>query len=267
MAAGALRPIIWPFWSAPWTGGVSRETTARRSLSCAARARPSPFRSGPKAHRSGTLSSPPTLPGEAHAWDTSPTTGKCRPLVAAMAQGRARPLSSPRPDRRSMSLLFAAIGPVITARAEVTFGLYDAVGSATPHPVLVGGVIWTVAAGIDRGITWAFVGGLVLDSLLGRPLGVSPFSLLIAVGGAALIAQPFPRLRLIAPIVAVPVLSLVSSVVLLGLTAAVQQTPVVADPLTLLTPGALYDGLLGLFIGPLAVVVHDRRAATERVDW
>ena len=103
-----------------------------------------------------------------------------------------------------MSLLFAAIGATVTALVEATLAQYIKVGDAAPHPVLVGGVIWTIAAGIDRGITWAFVGGLVLDSLLGRPLGVSAFALLAAVGGAALIAQPFPRLRLVAPVVAVP---------------------------------------------------------------
>jgi rod shape-determining protein MreD len=166
-----------------------------------------------------------------------------------------------------MSLLFAAIGAVITALAEVTFGLYDAVGSATPHLVLVGGVIWTIAAGIDRGLTWAFVGGLVLDSLIGRSLGVSSFALLVAVGGATLIAAPFPRLRLVAPIVAVPLMSLVYSGLVLGITAAVQQTALPDDPLGLITPGALYDGVLGLFIGPLVITLHERRAATERVDW
>ena len=166
-----------------------------------------------------------------------------------------------------MSLLFAAIGAVIAALAEVTFGLYDAVGSATPHPVLVGGVIWTIAAGIDRGLTWAFVGGLVLDSLLGRPLGVSSFALLVAVGGASLVAQPFPRLRLVAPIVAVPTMSIVYSALLLGLMAAAQQTGLPRDPLTLVAPGALYDGVLGLFIGPLVVTLRDRRATAERPDW
>jgi rod shape-determining protein MreD len=167
-----------------------------------------------------------------------------------------------------MSLLFAAIGATITALVEVTLASsYIAVGSATPHPVLVGGVIWTIAAGIDRGITWAFVGGLVLDSLLGRPLGVSAFALLVAVGGAALIAQPFPRLRLVAPIVAVPILSIVNSLVLLGLTETARQGAFLADPLALVTPGALYDGILGMFIGPLVILVHDRRRATERVDW
>jgi rod shape-determining protein MreD len=166
-----------------------------------------------------------------------------------------------------MSLLFAAIGATIFALVEVTLGPHIAVGEASPHPVLVGGVIWTIAAGIDRGISWAFVGGLVLDSLLGRPLGVSSFALLVAVGGAALVAQPFPRLRLVAPIVAVPILSLVNSFLILGLTAAARQGGPVSDPLALLTPGALYDGILGMFLGPLVVLVHDRRTATERVDW
>ena len=167
-----------------------------------------------------------------------------------------------------MSLLFAATGATIAALLEVTLGSsYIRVGDAMPHPVLVGGVIWTIAAGINRGISWAFVGGFVLDSLLGRPLGVSSFALLVAVGGAALIAQPFPRLRLVAPVVAVPLLSLVNSLLILGLSAAAQQSGMVSDPLTLLTPGAIYDGILGMFLGPLAVVLHDRRSATERVDW
>lgn len=166
-----------------------------------------------------------------------------------------------------MSLLFAAIGATVTALVEVTLGHYIVVGDASPHPVLVGAVIWTIAAGIDRGITWAFVGGLVLDSLLGRPLGVSSLALLVSVGGAALIAQPFPRLRLVAPIVAVPILSLVNSVLIVALMAAVRQTGTINDPVSLFMPGVLYDGILGMFLGPLVVLVHDRRTGSERLDW
>ena len=166
-----------------------------------------------------------------------------------------------------MSLLFAAIGATVTALVEVTLGEYLKVGGVTPHPVLVGAVIWTIAAGIDRGITWAFVGGLVLDSLIGRPLGVSAFALLASVGGAALIAQPFPRLRLVAPVVAVPILSLVNSVLIMSLTAAARPGADLPDPLSLLLPGVIYDGIIGMFVGPLAVMLHDRRAATERLEW
>ena len=166
-----------------------------------------------------------------------------------------------------MSLLFAAIGATVAALVEVTLDRYIAVGDAAPHPVLVGCVIWTIAAGIDRGITWAFVGGLVLDSLLARPLGVSAFALLVAAGGAGLIAQPFPRLRLVAPVVAVPIFSFVASMLILGLTAAARPGSSIPDPVNLLIPGVIYDGILGMFIGPIAVMLHDRRVTTERVDW
>src|ERR1043165_5547806 len=119
-----------------------------------------------------------------------------------------------------MSLLFAAIGATIPALVEVSVVPYIRAGAVGPHPVLIGGVIWTIAAGIDRGIAWAFVGGLVLDSLLGRSLGTSALALLLAVGAAGLVARPFPRLRLVAPIVAVPILSLGYSILVAAVTSA-----------------------------------------------
>jgi len=166
-----------------------------------------------------------------------------------------------------MGLLFAAIGATVAALLEASLAPYIAVGNAAPHPVLIGGVIWTVVAGIDRGVTWAFVGGLVLDSLLFRPLGGSAFALLVAVGGAAAIARPFPRLRLVAPIVAVPVLSIVYSMILVGIATALQPGFSYPDPAGSFVPDALYDALLGMFIGPLAVTLHDRRAVVERAEW
>lgn len=166
-----------------------------------------------------------------------------------------------------MGLLFAAIGATVAALLEASLVPYITVGEAGPHPVLLGGVIWTIVAGIDRGITWAFVGGIVLDSLLGRPLGGSAFALLVAVGGAALVARPFPRLRLVAPVVAIPILSIVYSVILMGLTAAAQPGLPVPNLLQLAIPDALYDAIAGMFLGPLAMTLHDRRLAAERVDW
>jgi rod shape-determining protein MreD len=171
-----------------------------------------------------------------------------------------------------MSLLLAAIGATVIALVEATLAPYVNVpfttgGFAGPHPLLIGGVIWTIAAGIDRGITWAFVGGLVLDSLLVRPLGTSAFAMLVAVGGAALINQPIPRLRVFTPIVAVPLLSLVYSLVLLTLLSAYQPGLAVPDAPSLFIPGAIYDAILGMVLGPLVIAAHDRRTVTERVDW
>ena len=168
-----------------------------------------------------------------------------------------------------MGLLFAAIGSIVAALLEASLVPYivEQSSGAAPHPVLIGGVVWTIAAGSDRGITWAFVGGLVLDSLLGRPLGGSAFALLVAVGGATLLARLFPRLRLVAPIVAVPILSVVYSMVLVGLTVAVQPGFSVPDPIGAFLPDAVYDGLVALFVGPLAITLRDRRTVVERAEW
>jgi len=167
-----------------------------------------------------------------------------------------------------MSLLLSAIGATLVAVLDVTLGgRYLTIGNATPHLTLVVGVIWSIAAGIERGVIWAFVGGLVLDALLGRPLGASAFALLVAVGGAQLVAQPMARLRLLAPVLAVPVFSLVYSMLILVLGSTGQGAGTVADPLGLFLPGAIYDGVLGLFLGPLIVNAHDRQVAVERVDW
>lgn len=167
-----------------------------------------------------------------------------------------------------MSLLFAAIGATVAALLEASLApelrvQVDATAFATLHPVLVLAVIWTIAAGFERGIVVAFVGGLTLDILLARPLGASAFALLVAVGGATLILQPLSRLRTLAPIVAVPVLSLVNSILVYILTASGP----VADPIGLFAPSAIFDGILGLVVGPLVVSIHDRRTQVERVDW
>jgi rod shape-determining protein MreD len=167
-----------------------------------------------------------------------------------------------------MTLLLSAIGATVVAVLDATLsGRYLTIGDATPHLVLVLGVIWSIAAGLERGVAWAFVGGLVLDALLSRPLGSTPFALLVAVGGARLIAQPMARLRLIAPVVAVPILSLVYSMLILVLGSTGQGAGTVSDPMALFLPGAIYDGVLGLLLGPLIVNTHDRQIAVERVEW
>ena len=167
-----------------------------------------------------------------------------------------------------MSLLLSAIGATVAAVLDATLSAqYLAIGNAVPHLVLVLGVIWSIAAGIEGGIAWAFVGGLVLDALLGRPLGASAFALLVAVGGARLLAQPLVRLRLLAPVVAVPLFSLVYSVLIAILTATGRPGAGLGDPLGAFMPSAIYDGVLGLVLGPLIVSSHDRRLAVERVDW
>ena len=112
-----------------------------------------------------------------------------------------------------MTLLLAAVGATVTALLELTVGPYLRVGTAQPHLVLVLGIIVTVAIGLEAGLVWAFVGGLVIDVLAQRPLGSTSFALLICVGATSVLAGILARFRLLVPIIATFLLSLVYSMI------------------------------------------------------
>ena len=166
-----------------------------------------------------------------------------------------------------MTLLLAAVGATVTALLELTVGPYLRIGAAQPHLVLVVGIVVTVAMGLEAGLVWAFVGGLVLDVLADRPLGSTSFALLLCVGATAVLSQFLVRVRPIVPILATLLLSLLYSMILY-LAFNVLRTPIpVVDPISILLPGVVYDTLLAALIGPLVISIHDRRSETERVDW
>ena len=166
-----------------------------------------------------------------------------------------------------MTLLLAAVGATVTALLELSVGPYLRVGTSQPHLVLVLAVIVTVAIGLEAGLTWGFVGGLVLDVLAQRPIGSTAFALLLCVGGAFVLAHLVARLRAAVPIPATFLLSLLYSMILFVAFNALRATIPVADPAAAILPGAVYDAVLAALIGPIAVTIHDRRADVERVDW
>ena len=86
-----------------------------------------------------------------------------------------------------MSSLLAAVGATVAALLESTVVPHLGVGGTGPHLVLVLGVVWTVAAGVESGLVWAFVGGLALDVLVQRPLGSSAFALVVSLGAASVL--------------------------------------------------------------------------------
>ena len=166
-----------------------------------------------------------------------------------------------------MTLLLAAVGSTVMALMELTVGPYLRFGLAEPHLVLVVGIVVTVAIGLEAGLVWAFVGGLVLDVLAQRPLGSTAFALLLCTGATAALGRLLDRLRPIVPILATVLLSLTYSMILyLAFTSLASPIPV-ADPVGILLPGAVYDAVLAALIGPLVISIHDRRTETERMDW
>jgi len=166
-----------------------------------------------------------------------------------------------------MTLLLAAVGATVTALLELTVGPYLRIGLAEPHLVLVLGIVVTVAIGLEAGLAWAFVGGLVLDVLAQRPLGSTAFALLLCTGATSVLGRLISRLRPIVPILATVLLSLTYSMILYAAFTSLRSPIPVTDPVAILLPGAAFDTVLAALIGPLAISIHDRRTETERMDW
>jgi rod shape-determining protein MreD len=164
-----------------------------------------------------------------------------------------------------MTLLVAAIAATVAAIVELTVTPYLRVGDAQPHLVFVLAVVWTVAVGVDSGLVWAFVGGLVLDTLAQRPLGTTAFALLVVVGATAVLGRTLARIRPVVAIIATLLLSLVYSMTLILLFSVLRPPLALSDPLRIVAPGVLYDVIVAAVLGPLAVSLRDRFADEERV--
>ncbi len=166
-----------------------------------------------------------------------------------------------------MQLVIAAAVAVVAALSEFTIVPYLKIGDAVLHPVLVFGVVWAIAGGLEAGLAWGFVGGLALDVLGQRPLGSSAFSLLIAIGIASAIAGLLGRIKIIASVAATVIASPVYTMLLVVTTTALTSASLGADAFGSMVPSAVYDAVLAIIVGPLTLAIVLRRQAAERVDW
>jgi rod shape-determining protein MreD len=164
-----------------------------------------------------------------------------------------------------MRLALPGLAALAAALAELAVAPHFSLSGAHVHLVLVLGVIATVALGVETGLVWAFVGGIALDVLAGRPLGATALALLVVLGGTGVAARYAARLRLFAPILLVPICSVLSSA-LFAVTLGVLGAPVdLANPGSRLLAGALADTVLGIAVGPLVIALVDRRAQRGHV--
>jgi rod shape-determining protein MreD len=166
-----------------------------------------------------------------------------------------------------MQLTIAAALAVVAALTEFTVIPYLQIGNAVLQPVLVLGVVWAVVGRFEAGLVWAFVGGLALDILGQRPLGSSAFSLLIAIGVGTFLGAALGRIRIVAPVVATFVASLLYSMVLLTVTSLLTAATLSDAATATVLPSAIYGTVVAAVVGPLAVTIAMRRRDTERADW
>jgi rod shape-determining protein MreD len=168
-----------------------------------------------------------------------------------------------------MTLTIAAAGAAVVAVLEVTLWPYLSFAGASPHPVLIGTIVWGSIASFEASLAWAFAGGLMLDVLAPRPLGTTALVLLIVVAIAAAAARALSqiRLRMLAPIVAALPLSLLYSVIVVLVVAGVDRSSPPPDPVPLLLPGAVADVFAVAVVVAAVTLVRSRRDEPERVGW
>ncbi len=168
-----------------------------------------------------------------------------------------------------MSLVLAAVGAAVAALIQSSILPFTAAGGAGLDLVLVLAVVWTMTVGLDGGLVWAFLGGLIIDVLLMRPLGLTAFVLLLAVGGAWLVGRVSPRAVypiVVATAAATAAVASVLTVVLFGI---LRGLPAGVDPLAQAVPTGLMAGLAAALVAPVPLIIRRRRFGdeTERVDW
>jgi rod shape-determining protein MreD len=166
-----------------------------------------------------------------------------------------------------MRLTLAAVGAVVAALLELTVVPYLRVGTAQPDLVLVFAITATVAGTLEAGLISAFIGGLIIDLLAPRPLGMTAFALLASVGVAFIIAKALDRVIYVVPPIAVFLTSLLSSGLFLVLYGALRSPIPIPDPALAMLPDAAYSAAIALVVGTIAVGLRQRAAERERVAW
>ena len=168
-----------------------------------------------------------------------------------------------------MSLVLAAVGAAVAALIQSSILPFTAGGGAGLDLVLVLAVVWTMTVGLEGGLIWAFLGGLIIDILLMRPLGLTAFVLLLAVGAAWLVGRISPRAFYPIVVATAAITAGIASVLTVVLVGALRGLPPGVEPLAQAVPTGLLAGLAAAAIAPVPVLIQRRRFGdeTERVDW
>jgi rod shape-determining protein MreD len=167
-----------------------------------------------------------------------------------------------------MSLPLAAAGAIALALLELSVVPTLAIAGLVPDLVFVAVVTVAAAFGLERALVWAFVGGLMLDLLSAgpyRPLGATPFTLLVVAAITAAAARVVPNGRVPVTIALALALAVAYHVAILFFIS--MRGVSVADPLRLIVPIAIVDAILTGLAMVAALLVARRVERQEGLGW
>ncbi|HSW41330.1 MAG TPA: rod shape-determining protein MreD [Patescibacteria group bacterium] len=168
-----------------------------------------------------------------------------------------------------MSLVLAAVGAAVAALIQSTVLPFAAAGGGGFDLILVIAVVWTMTLGLEGGLVWAFLGGLVIDVMLMRPLGLTAFIDLLAVGAAWMTGRVFMRALYPLIVVTATVLAALATPLTVVLHQTLRGVPGAADPTAGLVPSTTFAAIVAALVAPpmLALARRTRAEEAERVDW
>jgi cell shape-determining protein MreD len=133
-----------------------------------------------------------------------------------------------------------------------------AVSDVKPNLILVAVVLVTAVFGFGPGITWAFLGGLTANLLVGEPLGAVPLALLIVTALVAGGSRLFGAAIWIYPVAATAVGSAVADVISLVIGPLVADVPFGPIPTDLVLAAAAFNAAIA------AALVYPVRSLAAR---
>ncbi|MFV2062446.1 MAG: hypothetical protein ACC726_02905 [Chloroflexota bacterium] len=167
-----------------------------------------------------------------------------------------------------MSVLAPAVGAVLAAILESSVLTHLQIGSVGPDLVFALGVAVAMVLGFGSGMTWAFVGGVMLDLLLpGRALGSTTLTLVLTISMVLLVARAMWPPRLIVIAVTTLLLTFVYQTLLLGLLAMTTGIAFTGLSLGDLVVVGLVNALVAVVAAVLLRALDLRFGEPERLAW
>ena len=142
------------------------------------------------------------------------------------------------------------------------------VRGALPGIVLVVVVCWGILRGMDEGLLWAFIAGLLLDLFSGWPFGTSTVALVTTASVVSLGRGTFIRTHALLPLATVFAATILYFLVVLFILESTQH-PVdwIAGIRDIAVPTALYNAVLAIPLFPLVRRLEDRVYPMPRANW
>lgn len=166
-----------------------------------------------------------------------------------------------------MSIPLAAVGAVVVALLEVSVLPELTIAGVKPDLTFIFSVTATMMLGIEVGLTWAFVGGLMLDLLTpGRQLGATSLVLLLVAGALIAVGRLLPQRRVLVATAAVFLLAWIFHVLEVYVLGATTGLEPAVDAAVILRV-AIIDAAIALPVAALMRLAWLRFGAVDRVEW